>query len=109
MAIILPWPLSRITPTQDTLASVVAPGGSSVVKRRTSVSSLLRHYEKPGVAPPSSRVDPLLPQTSHAFNLWHLWKMGALVAFKGECPGPPEATSATCTIVGVRWMGCACG
>ena len=54
----------------------------------SSPADALRHFEYPGVPPPSARVgDPKLKQReSEPVRLWHLWKYGTFAAVKGECP-----------------------
>lgn len=49
------------------------------------VSTLLSYYDKPGVAPPSTRIDPKLKASSGpTTKLWHVWKYGAALAGKGD-------------------------
>lgn len=100
MTIPLPWPLSRVVvPNMNTASSSSSSSSATtptqlktspqtpppMLKRRVSVSSLLRHYEKPGVAPPSSRVDPSVKQQDGlSMTLWSAAKLGVVVAFKGE-------------------------
>ena len=83
----LPWPFSRVesAPVLQIAPAQAVVIGSGVRKRRLSLSAWLQHYEKPGVAPPSSRVDPLLQQREgHGIGIWDACKLGAVVALKGE-------------------------
>lgn len=50
------------------------------------VSDLLRHFDVPGLPPPSARVgDPKMKQReSQPMRLWQLWRYGAFAAMKGE-------------------------
>lgn len=101
MTIPLPWPLSRVVASNGSTTASSSSSSSStatlaisktspqapqpILKRRVSVSSLLRHYENPGVAPPSSRVDPSVKQQDElSMTLWSAAKLGVVVAFKGE-------------------------
>jgi len=89
---VLPWPFSRIIPTESILTPT-APA-TPVPGTRTSPSSLsalLRHFEKPGVTPPSSRVDPSLRQQEyHSLTLWNVYRLGLLAAVKGARFGLPS-------------------
>lgn len=72
----LPWPLSALFHTEESSppAHVVSP------------SSLLHHYETPGISPPSSRIGPSFKrQEAQPMRIWDVWKYGAMVAFKGAC------------------------
>ena len=83
----LPWPFSRVesAPVLQIAPAQAVVIGSGVRKRRLSLSAWLQHYEKPGVAPPSARVDPLLQQREgHGIGIWDACKLGAVVALKGE-------------------------
>ena len=56
-----------------------------------SLAESLLHYSTPGVAPPSSRVDPKLKlQPRTPLRMWDYWKFAALVASKG--PSSPIDT-----------------
>ena len=79
----LPWPLSRFSATRAVNPTVVNP--STTLTKPSSVVSLLRYYETPGVPPPSSRVDPLLQQKGgHVMGIRDLLSLGGLIALKGE-------------------------
>lgn len=67
------------------------PGSSPTASLPTkpSVSTLLRHYETPGIPPPSARVDPALKTEAQTTKLWHVWKYGAAAAGKGTQPRLP--------------------
>lgn len=78
----LPWPLSRFSAARA-VDPTVTP--STALTKPSSIVSLLRYYETPGVPPPSSRVDPLLQQTgSHVMGIRDLLSLGGLIALKGE-------------------------
>lgn len=82
MNISLPWPLSRFA-SGSTVSPAVNP--TSTLRKPSSIASLLRFYETPGVPPPSSRVDPLLQQRGgHVMSLRDVVSLGALIALKGE-------------------------
>ncbi|KAI0053383.1 hypothetical protein FA95DRAFT_1481726 [Auriscalpium vulgare] len=56
---------------------------SAARHRRASIGSLLHHYERPGRAPPSSRINPLLSQQEHGgISLWDVWRLGSFIAGK---------------------------
>jgi hypothetical protein len=58
---------------------------TSALRRPSSIASLLRFYETPGVPPPSSRVDPLLQQKGgHVMSLRDVFSLGGLIALKGK-------------------------
>jgi hypothetical protein len=60
--------------------------------RKASLSSLLSHYQTPGVFPPSARQGLVLNrQSTRPIRLWDMWKYGAFVALKGETT-PPSFT-----------------
>lgn len=83
MNISWPWPLSRFA-SGSAVGPTVDPT-SSTLRKPSSIASLLRFYETPGVPPPSSRVDPLLQQRGgHVMSLRDVVSLGALVALKGE-------------------------
>lgn len=74
----LPWPLSRFS-TSKAVNPAVNP-----TSRPSSISSLLRFYETPGIPPPSSRVDPLLQQRGgHVMGIRDVLSLGGLIALKG--------------------------
>ena len=78
----LPWPLSRFSP-----GTAVNPTAdpSATLRKPSSIASLLRYYETPGIPPPSSRVDPLLQQKGgHVMGIRDLLSLGGLIALKGE-------------------------
>ena len=85
------WPFpSNYVDEQDTddseqSASHQLPAAvATPVTKRKSLGSLLEHYNNPGVAPPSARIDPLLNQEIRKpFRLLDLWKYGYFVASKG--------------------------
>jgi hypothetical protein len=78
----LPWPLSRFSATRAVSPTV---NTSTTLAKPSSIVSLLRYYETPGVPPPSSRVDPLLQQKgSHVMGIRDLLSLGGLIALKGE-------------------------
>jgi len=82
MNISWPWPLSRFA-SGSAVSPAVDP--TSTLRKPSSIASLLRFYETPGVPPPSSRVDPLLQQRGgHVMSLRDVISLGALVALKGE-------------------------
>jgi hypothetical protein len=74
----LPWPFTRPDVVHDPPQRM----------RKASLSSLLSHYQTPGVFPPSARQGPLAKrQAARPMRLWDMWKYGAFVALKGEtCP-----------------------
>ncbi len=97
MNISLPWPLSRfsvggpVNPAVDT---------TSTLRRPSSIASLLRFYETPGVPPPSSRVDPLLQQRGgHVMCLRDVLRLGGLIALKGKRTDPEIFTARYVTSV----------
>ncbi|KAJ6504358.1 Alpha/Beta hydrolase protein [Mycena vulgaris] len=72
MAIGLPWPLSAAK-------HVEAPPPPPEEQTRPS----LHHYARPGVAPPSARIEPTLKVAERRpVRLWHLWKYGLVVVSK---------------------------
>lgn len=76
----LPWPLSRLS-TARAVNPTVTP--STTLTKPSSIVSLLRYYETPGVPPPSSRVDPLLQQKGgHVMGIRDLLSLGGLIALK---------------------------
>jgi hypothetical protein len=78
----LPWPLSRFSAGRA-VNPVVNP--TSTLRQPSSIASLLRFYETPGIPPPSSRVDPLLQQSGgHVMGLRDVFSLGGLIALKGE-------------------------
>jgi hypothetical protein len=75
----LPWPLSRFSATRAVDPAV------NTTRKPSSIASLLRFYETPGIPPPSSRVDPLLQQRGgHVMSLRDVLSLGGLLALKGE-------------------------
>jgi hypothetical protein len=85
----LPWPLSRLSAAR-TVSPTVTP--STTLTKPSSIASLLRYYETPGIPPPSSRVDPLLQQKGgHVMGIRDLLSLGGLIALKGESTsGSPQ-------------------
>ncbi len=82
----LPWPLSRFSAGRA-VSPTVNP--SATLRKPSSIASLLRYYETPGVPPPSSRVDPLLQQKGgHVMGIRDLLSLGGLIALKGESTVP---------------------
>lgn len=80
----LPWPFSRLSPGKPVNPTVTV-NPSATLRKPSSIASLLRYYETPGVPPPSSRVDPLLQQNGgHVMGIRDLLSLGGLVALKGE-------------------------
>ncbi|KAF8506954.1 lipase/ esterase [Russula emetica] len=76
----LPWPLSRFS-TGRAVNPAVNP--TSTLRKPSSISSLLRFYETPGIPPPSSRVDPLLQQRGgHVMGIREVLSLGGLIALK---------------------------
>jgi hypothetical protein len=74
----LPWPLSRFS-TGRPVNPAVNP-----TRKPSSIASLLRFYETPGIPPPSSRVDPLLQQRGgHVMGIRDVLSLGGLIALKG--------------------------
>ncbi|KAF8272870.1 Alpha/Beta hydrolase protein [Lactarius quietus] len=74
----LPWPLSRFSPTRPANPTV---NPSTTLTKPSSIASLLRYYETPGIPPPSSRVDPLLQQKGgHVMGIRDLLSLGGLIA-----------------------------
>ncbi|KAJ6575385.1 Alpha/Beta hydrolase protein [Mycena capillaripes] len=73
MSLSLPWPLSFSTsPDRPPEPPTPPPKQPS-----------LHHYAKPGIAPPSARVDPTLRVSERRpVRLWHLWKYGLVVVSK---------------------------
>ncbi|KAJ7492363.1 Alpha/Beta hydrolase protein [Mycena latifolia] len=72
MAVRWPWPLSQSSPVATT-----TPPPLDQTKPE------LHHYDRPGVAPPSARIDPNLKVPERApVRLWHLWKYGLVVVSK---------------------------
>lgn len=83
----LPWPLYSLFHV-DSDASFTVEKASVLPKRKRSMSTLLRHYETPGISPPSSRIDPRLKRReTRPIRFWDVWRYGAVAAFKGECFG----------------------
>ncbi|THH13492.1 hypothetical protein EW146_g6728 [Bondarzewia mesenterica] len=91
MAFMLRWPFSRVESSAKNIEissaqavqTVTTGSAGRPIKRRSSVSTLLRHYEKPGIAPPSSRIDPSLQQSEgRVISLWDAWKFAAFAAIK---------------------------
>jgi hypothetical protein len=92
----LPWPFGSsyhddhdsdsdpsTTKQPDAVTAPISP-----TTARTSLFSLLQHYDSPGVPPPSARVDPLLNQEIRKpLRIFDLWKYGYMVATKSERPG----------------------
>ncbi|KAJ7109953.1 Alpha/Beta hydrolase protein [Mycena epipterygia] len=69
MAIALPWPFAA-APTEP-------PDPPADQK------PALHHYARPGIAPPSARIDPNLKVAERRpIRLWHLWKYGLVVVSK---------------------------
>ncbi|KAJ7675354.1 Alpha/Beta hydrolase protein [Mycena rosella] len=63
----LPWPLAPAKPVEIPAAPLPPPQPS------------LHHYARPGVAPPSARIEPSLKVAERApVRLWHLWKYGVV-------------------------------
>ncbi|KAI0257402.1 Alpha/Beta hydrolase protein [Lactifluus subvellereus] len=80
MNISLPWPLSRFSAGRAVNPTV---NPTSTHRRPSSIASLLRYYETPGIPPPFSRVDPLLQQQGgHVMGLRDLLSLGGLIALK---------------------------
>jgi hypothetical protein len=78
----LPWPLSRFSATRAVNPAV---NPTSTLRKPSSISSLLRFYETPGIPPPSSRVDPLLQQRGgHVMGIRDVLSLGGLIALKGQ-------------------------
>ncbi|KDQ63109.1 hypothetical protein JAAARDRAFT_29104 [Jaapia argillacea MUCL 33604] len=78
MAISLPWPFGG-----STVEDLGSSSDTDNLKRKSSMSALLRHYEAPGVPPPSARVDPSVNQQERQpVRLWDIWKYGAFAAAK---------------------------
>ncbi|KAI0001869.1 Alpha/Beta hydrolase protein [Russula vinacea] len=75
----LPWPLSRFS-----AGRAVSPAVSPTsIRKPSSIASLLRFYETPGIPPPSSRVDPLLQQRGgHVMGIRDVLSLGGLIALK---------------------------
>ncbi|KAJ7193352.1 Alpha/Beta hydrolase protein [Mycena pura] len=70
MAPALPWPLFYSPPTDEPPNNPPPPA--------------LHHYDRPGVAPPSARVEPDLKVAERSpVRLWHLWKYGLVAVSKG--------------------------
>lgn len=85
MNISLPWPLSRFSAGRTVNPVVDTVDSTSTLRRPSSIASLLRFYETPGVPPPSSRVDPLLQQKGgHVMSLRDVLSLGGLIALKGK-------------------------
>ncbi|KDQ15740.1 hypothetical protein BOTBODRAFT_65401 [Botryobasidium botryosum FD-172 SS1] len=76
----LPWPFGDGT-TSSTTAIIYH--SSSSESPFSSLFPLLHHYDVPGLPPPSSRVDPLLPQRQHQrLSVLEFWRYAAFVARK---------------------------
>ncbi|KAJ7651687.1 Alpha/Beta hydrolase protein [Mycena polygramma] len=72
MPLTLPWPMSFSTDSDRPLQPESEPPRPA-----------LHHYARPGVAPPSARVDPTLKLLERRpVSLWHLWKYGLVVVSK---------------------------
>jgi hypothetical protein len=85
MNISLPWPLSRFSAGRTVNPAADTVDTTSTLRRPSSIASLLRFYETPGVPPPSSRVDPLLQQKGgHVMSLRDVLSLGGLIALKGK-------------------------
>jgi hypothetical protein len=77
----LPWPLSRFSAGRAVSPAV----NPTSIRKPSSIASLLRFYETPGIPPPSSRVDPLLQQRGgHVMGIRDVLSLGGLIALKGE-------------------------
>ena len=97
MNISIPWPLSRFS-AGGPVNPAVDP--TSTLRRPSSIASLLRFYETPGVPPPSSRVDPLLQQRGgHVMSLRDVLRLGGLIALKGKRTDPEIFTARYVTSV----------
>jgi hypothetical protein len=82
MQLPLPWPWSSPKPAETPLSDQTKPA--------------LHHYDRPGVAPPSARVDPNLKVAQRdPVRLWHLWKYGFVVVSKGAAAIMTRLTSRT--------------
>lgn len=101
----LPWPLYSLFHVED--GPLVAEKSSSPRNHlNRSMSGLLRHYETPGVSPPSSRIDPRMKRReSTPIRLWDLWRYGALAASKGESMRIIYRLQMTYTPAGVEVAG----
>ncbi|KAJ6520091.1 Alpha/Beta hydrolase protein [Mycena sanguinolenta] len=76
MLLTVPWPLSFYS-SQD------RPPEPPLVDPPKQRQPGLHHYAKPGVAPPSARVEPTLRVSERRpVRLWHLWKYGLVVVSK---------------------------
>lgn len=86
---------------------VIPPPGSSPTsspQTKASLSSLLRHYETPGVPPPSARVDPTLKTEEPTTKFWHVWKYGAAAVGKGRSAACAQGSEIN-SIVGFELAG----
>jgi hypothetical protein len=96
MNISLPWPLSRFSAGAPVNPAV---DPTSTLRRPSSIASLLRFYETPGVPPPSSRVDPLLQQRGgHVMSLRDVLRLGGLIALKGKRTDPGDIHCPICHV-----------
>lgn len=69
----LPWPLYSLFHVEE----------SAPPPRKRSLSTLLHHYETPGISPPSSRINPALKrQETQPIRIWDVWKYAVMLAFK---------------------------
>jgi len=82
---LLPWPLNcvslaKIEHLDESKQKYPNAGG-----QEQGLTTYLNYYAKPGVAPPSARMDPSLKlQERRPVRLWHMWKYGFVVATKGK-------------------------
>ncbi|KAJ7246254.1 hypothetical protein B0H12DRAFT_1126387 [Mycena haematopus] len=77
MSLTVPWSLSLYS-SQDR-----PPEPPLLLDPPKQLQPALHHYAKPGVAPPSARVDPTLRVSERRpVRLWHLWKYGLVVVSK---------------------------
>lgn len=77
-------PADPVQPSEEPKPSVLAKLPTNI--SHSDPSEALKHFERPGVPPPSSRAgDPTLKQGEREpMRLWHWWKFGAFAAVKGK-------------------------
>ncbi|OJT04454.1 Esterase [Trametes pubescens] len=75
-------PADPVQPSEEPTPSILSKRPTHI--SNSDPSEALKHYENPGVPPPSSRVgDPRLKQGQREpMRLWHWWKFGAFAAVK---------------------------
>ncbi|THV01413.1 alpha/beta-hydrolase [Dendrothele bispora CBS 962.96] len=80
---LLPWPLNCISLVKYDNPDQSKQKYLNDDDTEQGLTAVLNHYAKPGVSPPSARIDPRLKlQERRPLRLWHMWKYGFVVAAK---------------------------